>query len=145
MMLKTQTCTLAAIALLFSLTAYAADPAAENGASQPAPESKAIPTQEEMARNPAKFLRAAIRADDMGYLSAVVQNQASVAVANVFVVVVHFDEKTRQQDRQTVPLLVARKLAPMQSAHIKLQGLQVFNQAEFNSYRAIVARAELAQ
>jgi hypothetical protein len=145
-MLKTHTCMLAAIALIFSLaTAHAADPAAGNNASQPAPESKAIPTQEEMARTPSKYLRAIIRADNMGYLSAVVQNQASVPVANVFVVVVHFNEKTRQPDRQTAPLLVARKLAPMQSARVSLQGVQVFNQAEFSLYQAIVARAELAR
>jgi hypothetical protein len=144
-MLKARTCSLAAIALIFSLTAHAADPAAGNGTSQPVPESKAVPTQEEMAKSPSKYLRAAIRADNMGYLSAVVKNQASVPVANVFVVVVHFNEKTRQPDRQTVPLLVAKRLAPMQSAQVSLQGVQVFNQADFNLYQTIVARAELAK
>jgi hypothetical protein len=145
MMLKAHACTLAAIAVLFSLTAYGADPVTEQSRSQAASESKRVSTGEEMAKNPARFLRAALRADDMGYLSVVVQNSTSVAVANVYVVVVHFDEKTRQPDRQTVPLLVAKKLAPGQSAQIPLQGLQVYKPAEFKLYRAIVARAELAK
>ncbi len=144
-MLKAPACTLAAIAALFSLNAYGADPATEQSKSPSSPESKEVAAGEEMASNPARFLRAAVRPDDMGYLFAVVQNPTSVAVANVFVVVVHFDEKTRQPDRQTVPLLVAKRLAPGQSAQIPLQGLQVFKQAEFNLYRAIVARAELAK
>lgn len=145
MMLKAHIFTLAAIAVIFSLTAYGADPVAEQSQPPSAPESKNAPTEEEIASNPAKFLRAAIRADDMGYLFAVVLNPTSVAVANVYVVVVHFDEKTRQPDGQTVPLLVAARLAPRQSARIKLEGMQVFKQAEFNLYRAIVARAELAK
>ena len=144
-MLKAHVCTLAAIALTFSLTAYAADPVTEKTKSQPAPESKEVSIRDGMASNPAKFLRAAIRADDMGYLYAVVNNPTGVAVANVYVVVVHFDEKTRQPDQQTIPLLVAEKLAPKQSAEFKLEGMQVFKQVEFNSYRAIIQKAELAQ
>ncbi|MGC2458115.1 MAG: hypothetical protein WA435_08965 [Gallionellaceae bacterium] len=145
MMLKAHSCTLAAIAVMFSLTAYGADPVTEQSQPPSAPQAQKVPTEQEIASNPARFLRAAIQADDMGYLSAAVLNPTSVAVANVYVVVVHFDEKTRQPDGQTVPLLVAAKLAPKQSARIKLPGMQVFKQAEFNLYRAIVARAELAK
>ncbi len=145
MMLKAHTCTFAAIAVIFSLTAYGADAVTEQSKAPPAPEAKQAPTQEEIASNPARFLRAGIRADDMGYLFAAVLNPTDVTVANVFVVVVHFDEKTRKPDGQTVPLLVAKKLAPGQSAQIQLPGVQVYKQAEFNLYRAVIARAELAK
>lgn len=145
MMLKAHICMLAALAVMFSLTAYGAEPVTDQSQPASAPESTKVPTEQEIASNPARFLRAAIQADDMGYLFAAVLNPTNVAVANVYVVVVHFDEKTRQPDGQTVPLLVAARLAPGQSARIKLPGVQVFKQAEFNLYRAIVARAELAK
>jgi hypothetical protein len=145
MMLKTLNCTLAAIAVTFSLTAYGADPAPEPGKAPPASGVMHVPTEQEIASNPARFIRAAMRADDMGYLSAAVLNPTNVTVANVRVVVVHFDEKTRRPDGQTVPLLVAAKLAPGQSAQVQLPGVQVFKQAEFNLYRAIVQSAEVAK
>jgi hypothetical protein len=131
--------------MMFSLTAYGADPVTEQGKPVAAPESKAMPTAEELASNPARFVQTRLTTDDMGYLFAAVYNPNSVALANVFVVVVHFDEKTRQPDRQTVPLLVAKQLAPGQRAQIPLEGLQVFNKADFKLYRAIVAKAELAK
>ncbi len=145
MMLKAHICTLAAIAVMFSLTAYGAEPVTEQSQPASAPQAQKVPTEQEIASNPARFLRAEIQADDMGYLFAAVLNPTDVAVANVYVVVVHFDEKTRQPDGQTVPLLVAAKLAPRQSARIKLPGVQVFKQVELNLYRAIVAKAELAK
>ncbi len=145
MMLKAHICTLAALAVMFSLTAYGAEPVTDQSQPASAPGSTKVPTEQEIASNPARFLRAAIQADDMGYLFAAVLNSTNVAVANVRVVVVHFDEKTRQPDGQTVPLLVAARLAPGQSARIKLPGVQVFKQAEFNLYRAIIAGAELAK
>ncbi len=144
-MLKAHACLLSVIAVIFSVSAYAADPVTEQGRSQPAPEAKAVPTADDLASNPARFVQTGLTTDDMGYLFAAVKNPTSVALANVFVVVVHFDEKTRQPDRQTVPLLVAKRLAPGQQAQIPLEGLQVFNQADFKLYRAIVARAELAK
>ena len=143
MKLKNLNYMLAAIALHFSLTAYAAAPSTAESASPPAPESKEVSIEKEIASNPAKFLQAAIKADSMGRLYAVVNNTSDVAVANVHVIVVHFDATTRQPDRQTDPLLVAARLAPKQSAQIKLEGLQVYKQAEFNLYRAFLAKAEL--
>jgi predicted Zn-dependent protease len=98
----------------------------------------------EIATNPAKFLKAAAQADNMGYIYAVVYNPASVTVVNVYVRVVHLDPTTRQPDNQSDPLLVAAKLASGQRAQILLPGVRAYKQADLDLYRVIVERAELA-
>jgi hypothetical protein len=161
MMLKLATSIFAACAVLLSLAAYGAGPATDNSAAQPARQSPAAGSTtaespaagasndaviaDEIATNPGKFVQAAIRANNMGYLFASVYNPNNVALARVFVVVLHFDEATRQQDKQSNPMLVAARLAPGQSSQIKLEGLQVFKQAELDLYRVVVVRAELAR
>jgi hypothetical protein len=145
MMLKPCTYTLAAIAVIFSLTAYGADPVTEKSGTPSVPESQEILIGEEMASNPAKFLQAAAQADNMGYVFAVVYNPTSVAVANVYVRVVHFDAETRQPDGQSDSLLVAANLAPKQRGQLKLEGARVYKPADLKLYRVIVERAELAR
>ena len=144
-MLKPCTCTLAAIAVIFSMAAYGADPAAKQGESQPAAETKQSARGQQIADNPGTYLKAAAQADNMGYVYAVVYNPTDVALANVYVIVVHFNAETRQPDNQSVPLLVAASLPPGQRGRIKLEGLQVYKPAELKLYRVIVEKAELAK
>jgi len=99
----------------------------------------------EMARNPAKYLQASAQADDMGYVYVVAYNPTSVAVANVYVRVVHFDATTRQPDGQSDSLLVAASLAPKQRGQLKLEGARAYKQADLQLYRVIIERAELAK
>jgi len=99
----------------------------------------------EIASNPAKFLQAAAQADDMGYVFAVVYNPTSVAVANVYVRVVHFDATTRQPDGQSDSLLIAKSLAPKQRGQLKLPGAQVYKPEDLKLYRVLIERAELAK
>ena len=99
----------------------------------------------EIASNPAKFLQAAAQADNMGYVYTVVYNPTSMAVANVYVRVVHFDAETRQPDGQSDSLLVAAILAPKQRGQLKLEGARVYKPADLKLYRVIVERAELAK
>jgi tetratricopeptide (TPR) repeat protein len=99
----------------------------------------------EIASNPAKFLQAAAQADDMGYVYAVVYNPTGVAVANVYVRVVHFDATTRQPDGQSDSLLVAASLSPKQRGRLKLEGARVYKPEDLKLYRVIIERAELAK
>ncbi len=160
-MLKLATRIFAAIAVTLSLAAYGADPVTDKSEAQPAPlslpaesttaESPAAAASndaaiaDEIATDPGKFVQAAIRANNMGYLFASVYNPNSAALARVFVVVMHINETTGQPDQQSNPMLVAARLAPGQSSRIKLEGLQVFKQAELELYRVVVVRAELAR
>lgn len=151
MMLKSCTFALAAIAVTFSLTAYGADQAPKKSASPSAPATQAAADTpapgiaQELAENPAKFLRASVQADNMGYIYAVVANLTNLSVANVYVRVVHFDATTRQPDNQSDPLLVAANIAPREGAQLKLEGVQAFKQADLQLYRVFVVRAELAK
>lgn len=135
---------LAIIAVLFSLNVFAADDAAktESSAAAVAP---APPSAEELAGNPAKYLRSGPQADNMGYVFAAVYNPNDFAVANVYVRVVHFDATTRQPDGQSDNMLVAATLGPKEGAKVKLEGAQVYKQADLNLYRVLVVHAELAK
>ncbi len=165
-MLKLATSLFAAFAVLLSLAAYGAGPVTDKSAAQPVAQSLAAQSTstgstpaespaatvsndaaiaDEIATNPGKFVQVAIRANNMGYLFASVYNPNSAALANVFVVVLHLNETTGQPDKQSNPTLVATRLAPGQSNQVKLEGLQVFKQAELNLYRLVVVRAELAR
>jgi len=135
---------LAAIVAIFSSAACGADEVTDKGNSPPT-EAIAPDIEQEIASNPTKFLRASVRADNMGYLFAVVTNLTNVPVANVHVVVVHFNATTRQPDNQSNPLLVAANIAPRQSAQLKLEGVQVYKQEDLKLYRVIVAKAEVAK
>jgi hypothetical protein len=144
-MLKLGAYTLAAIAVIFSLTAYGADTVPEKSDSPPAPAVKDAKTGKDLGSNPIKYILAAVKPDSMGYLYAVVYNRSDVAVANVHVVVVHFNPDNGQPNGQSDPLLVAARLAPQQFAKLQLEGLQVFHQADLKQYRIIVARVDLAK
>jgi len=161
MMLKLAIRIFAAIAVTLSLAAYGAVPVADKseaqhahksrtaGSTTAAPPAAAVSNDaaiaDEIATNPGKFVKASIRANNMGYLFAEAYNPNNVALARVFVVVLHINETTRQPDMQSKPMLVAARLAPGQSSRIKLEGLQVFKQAELDLYRLVVVRAELAR
>jgi len=158
-MLKLATRIFAAIAVTLSLATYGAAQVTDKSEARPALQSLVAESTtaespaagasndaaiaDEIATNPGKFVKAAIRPNNMGYLFADVYNPNKVALARVFVVVVHLNETTGQQDKQSNPMLVAARLAPGQSSRIKLEGLQVFKQAELNLYRVVVVRAEL--
>jgi len=144
-MLKVNACTFAAIAVIFSLSACSTKPVAEKVAVQPAAEPKEVAVKPAVAIEASKYLRAAVRADNMGYVYAVAINTSTVAVANVYVMVVHFDATTRQPDNQSIPLLVAKKLAPGERAQIQLPGIQVYKQSELELYRVMPVKAELAE
>ena len=143
--------TLAAIVAIFSSAVRGADAADEKMKSPASPEPQvtaatlANPVAQEIASNPAKFLRATVQADNMGYIYAVVTNLTNLPLANVYVVVVHFDATSRQPDNQSNPLLVAASIAPGQSAQLKLEGVQVYKQADLNLYRVIVTKGEVAK
>ena len=130
---------LAAIAVMFTLTAYGDDMAP--GQSDGPPASGAQNT----GIDPIKSVRAAVVPDNMGYLHAVVQNKSNVDLANIYVVVVHFNPDNGQPNGQSDPLLVAKTLAPNKLAKLKLEGLQIYKQAELKNYKIIVARAEFAK
>ncbi len=149
-MLKLGAYSLAAIAVIFSLTAYGADTVTEKSEAQrapesPAPESKDAAVGKDWGNDPIKIIRAAVKPDSMGYLYAVVYNPSDVTINNVYVVVVHFNPTNGQPNGQSDPLLVAASLAPKQFAKLQLEGLQVYKQADLKLYRIIVARAELAK
>ncbi|MEO8330806.1 MAG: M48 family metalloprotease [Gallionella sp.] len=99
----------------------------------------------DLPRNPAKYLQAAAQADNMGNVFAVVYNPTSLAVAKVYVRVVHFDATTRQPDGQSASLLVASLLDPKQRGQVALEGARVYKPDELNLYRVIVERAVLAK
>lgn len=147
-MFKSCTYMLAAIAVMFSLAVYGADPVVEKGGTQSIPESRdvaesqKISIAEEMARNPVKFLRGAIQADSMGYVSAVVYNPTSVTVANVVVRLVRFDAETRQPNAQ-MQLLIESSIGPNQTGQVKVENLQVFKAEEMKLYRVMVEQAAL--
>lgn len=144
-MLNALTRMLVAAAMLFSLSVYAADQAAETGKSEPVPAKQEVTLSDQLANNPAQVVPSRIRADNMGYLFAEVQNPTQATLANVFVMVRHMDKNTGQPDLESRPLLVAKSLPPGQAARIKLEGLQVYKQAEFDLYHVTVIRAELAR
>lgn len=99
----------------------------------------------DLPRNPAKYLQAAARADSLGNVYAVVKNHANVGAANVYVRIVHFDETSRQPDRQSDAMLLATRIDPQQQGQLPLEGVRVYKQAELELYRVIVERAEAAQ
>jgi hypothetical protein len=144
-MLKLGAYTLAAIAVIFSLTAYGADPVPEKSDSPPAPAAKDAAPKKDWGNDPIKIIRAAVKPDTMGYLYAVVYNPSDVTINNVYVVVVHFNPDNGQPNGQSDPLLVAKSLEPKQFAKLQLEGLQVYHNSDLKQYRIIVARAELAK
>lgn len=135
----------AGIAMMFATTACAADAATEKAASPTAATAPGTPSAEEFAGSPGKFLRSGPQSDNMGYVFAAVYNPNEFAVANVYVRVVHFDATTRQPDGQSDNLLVASTLGPKEGGKVKLEGAQVYKQADLNLYRVLVVRAELAK
>lgn len=144
-MFKPCTYLFAAIAIMFATNAYAADDATKGAATPSAATSPAPPSAEELASNPGKFLRSGPQADNMGYVFAAVYNPNEFPLANVYVRVVHFDATTRQPDGQSDDLLVAATLGPREGGKVKLEGAQVYKQADLNLYRVLVVRAELAK
>jgi len=144
-MLKVNACMFVAIAVIFSLSACGTKPVAEDVAVQPAAEPKDVTVKQAVAIDASKYLRVAAQADDMGHVYAVAVNTSTVTVANVYVMVVHFDATTRQPDNQSIPLLVAKKMAPGERAQIELPGIQVYKQSELEQYRVIPVKAELAE
>jgi len=144
-MLKVYARMFAAIAMIFSLSSCGTKPVTEKVVMQPTAEPKEVAVRQAVEIEPSNYLRTGAQADDMGYVYAVAVNTSTVVVANVHVMVVHFDATSRQPDNQSIPLLVAKKLAPGESAQIKLPGIQVYKQAELELYRVIPVKAELAE
>jgi len=107
--------------------------------------SRASYARLDFARNPAKYLQTAAQANNMGEVFAVVYNPTTFSVTNVYVRIVHFDEKTRQPDRQSVSLLVAKRIDAKQRGQVALPGVRVFKQADLDLYRVIIERAALAK
>jgi hypothetical protein len=112
----------------------------------PAPTTApSLPSTEELASNPGKYLRFGPQADDMGYVFAAVYNPNEFPLANVYVKVVHINADTHQPDGGSNDLLVAEHLGPKEGARVKLEGAQVYKPEDLNRYRVFVVHLELGK
>jgi len=98
----------------------------------------------DLPRNPVKYLRTTVQADNMGYVYAVVFNPTSVAIDRVMVRFMRLDETTRQPNAE-MQLMIPGKIAPNGRGHVKVENLQAYKQADLNNYRAVVGGLEVAQ
>jgi len=98
----------------------------------------------DLPRNPVKYLRTTVQADNMGYVYAVVFNPTSVPIDRVMVRFMRLDEKTRQPNAE-MQLLIPGKIAPNGRGRVKVENLQVYKQADLNNYRAVVGGLEVVQ
>jgi len=99
----------------------------------------------DLPRNPGKYLQAAAQVDGNGNLYAIVYNPTSVPVARIKVRLVRYDAATNRPVAQSEPLLIASNIDSRQRGQIKVAGVRVTTQAEFNLYRVVIEKAELAK
>jgi len=95
-------------------------------------------------RNPGKYLKSGVLADNRGNLFAVVQNSASLPIENVKVSVIQYDAKTRRAIGQTQVMSIRNDIAPGKRGQVSI-GIRVKDPQEAGLYKVKIEAAKLVE
>ncbi len=107
-------------------------------------EATARATRLDFPRNPGKYMKSGVLADNRGNLFAVVQNGAAVAIEGVQVRVVKYDSKTGRAVSQTRPMSIRGVIESGKRGQVGI-GVRVKDQQEARYYKVAVEAAKLVE
>lgn len=95
-------------------------------------------------RNPGKYLKSGVLADNRGNLFAVVQNGAAVGIENVKVKVVQYDPKTGRAISQTRAMSIRGIIEPGKRGQVGI-GVRVKDPKDARFYKVAIEAAQLVE
>jgi beta-barrel assembly-enhancing protease len=95
-------------------------------------------------RNPNKYLRSGVVADNRGNLFAVVQNDAALAIQNVQVRVIRYDAQTGRAISQSYPMPIKGIIEPGRRGQVDV-GIRISDPQEARLYKTAIEAASLVQ
>lgn len=95
-------------------------------------------------RNPNKYLQSGVVADNRGYLFAVVQNDAALAIQNVQVRVIRYDAQTGRAISQSNPMPIRGIIEPGKRGQVGI-GVRISDPQEARLYKVAIEAANLVQ
>lgn len=101
-------------------------------------------TRLDFPRNPSKYIKSGVLADNRGNLFAVVQNGAAVAIEGVQVRVVKYDGATGRAVSQSKPMSIRGVINPGKRGQVGI-GVRIKDQQEASLYKVKVEAAQLAK
>ena len=107
-------------------------------------EAMARATRLDFPRNPGKYLKSGVLADNSGNLFAVVQNEASVSIEGVQVRVVKYDAKTGRAVSQSRPMSIRGIIEPGKRGQVGV-GVRIQDPQEARLYKVAVESASLVK
>lgn len=107
-------------------------------------EATARATRLDFPRNPGKYLKSGILADNSGNLFAVVQNGAAVAIEGVQVRVVKYDAKTGRAVSQSNPMPIRGVIEPGKRGQVGI-GVRIQGPQEARLYKVAIESASLVR
>jgi tetratricopeptide (TPR) repeat protein len=97
------------------------------------------------SKNPARYLKAIVQADDDGHLYAVVQNPTALTVNNVRVRIVQYDANSGRAIGQSEALLIMNAIAPSGRGQIAVRGARISQQREIRLFKVVVEAAQVVK
>lgn len=92
----------------------------------------------DLPKNPGRYLRAVARRDGRGYVYAVVENTTPVAIAQVQLHVVRYDQKNRRPVEQSRPYFISTGIAAKKQTQLQIPGLLLQTDSELSFYRVVI-------
>lgn len=97
----------------------------------------------DLPSNPSRYLRGALRRDGRGNVYAVVENGAPMAVGQIRLHVVKYDQKNRKPIEQSREFVINSGIASKKQAQVQIANLQLKTDAELKFYRVVIDGAQL--
>ncbi|MFW5439825.1 MAG: M48 family metalloprotease [Methylophilaceae bacterium] len=101
-------------------------------------------TRLDFPRNPGKYLKSGVLADNRGTLFAVVQNSAAMPIEGVQVRVIKYDAKTGRAVSQSNPLSIRGIIEPGKRGQVGV-GVRIKDKQEARLYKVKVVAAKIAE
>lgn len=95
-------------------------------------------------RNPAKYIKSGVLADNRGNLFAVVQNSAAMPIEGVQVRVIKYNGQTGRAVSQTEPMLIRGAIEPGKRGQVGI-GIRIKDAQEARLYKVKVVTAQIAE
>ncbi len=95
-------------------------------------------------RNPGKYMKSGVLADNRGNLFAVVQNGAALAIEGVQVRVVKYDSQTGRAISQTKPMVIRGVIEPGKRGQVGI-GVRIKDPQEARYYKVAIEAASLVK
>lgn len=97
------------------------------------------------SKNPARYLKASVQADDDGHLYAVVQNPTALTINNVRERMVQYDANSGRAIGQSEALLIVNAIPPSGRGQIAVRGARISQQREIRLFKVVVEAAQVVK